>query len=206
MDTVINIIQNIKKLLKFMNYWFTSDTHFFHKNICKYANRPFANIYEMNEVLIKNWNEKIQDDDIVFFLGDFAFANGAQIKDLFFKLKGKISVIWGNHDQSLKQFLKGIKNYPELWKRIEILGDYAEITVNNQDITLCHYAMRTFNGSHRGSWQLYGHSHASLPDDPHSLSIDVGVDCNNYYPFSFEQIKEIMSKKLWQPVDHHGEK
>jgi hypothetical protein len=43
-----------------------------------------------------------------------------------------------------------------------------------------------------------------LPDNPHTLSFDVGIDCHNYYPLEFAQVKEIMSKKLWRPIDAHG--
>jgi hypothetical protein len=66
--------------------------------------------------------------------------------------------------------------------------------------------MRTWNKSHRGSWHLYGHSHGTLPDDPHSMSFDVGVDCHNYRPLSFEQVKAVMSKKLFKPIDHHTDR
>lgn len=58
--------------------------------------------------------------------------------------------------------------------------------------------------SHRGAWNLYGHSHNSLKDDPHSLQLDVGVDAWDYRPASFEEVRERMSKKTFQPVDHHG--
>jgi calcineurin-like phosphoesterase family protein len=160
----------------------------------------------MNETIVNNWNKVVNEDDIVYFLGDFIFGNSAQTKDLFFKLKGKIKIIWGNHDSTLKQFLKGINNYPELKKRIEILGDYAEIKINEQDITLCHYAMKIWNHSHHGAWNLFGHSHGNLPDDPHSLSFDVGVDCHNFSPISFDEVSKIMSKKVWKSIDHHGEK
>lgn len=189
-----------------MNYWWISDTHFFHKNIIKYSNRPFSSVEEMNETIINNWNSLVKDEDIVFFLGDFIFGNAAQIKDILFRLKGNIKIIFGNHDHPLKQFLKGIKNYPELEKRIEVLGDYAEIKVNGQDITLTHYSMRVWNGSHRGAWNLYGHSHNSLEDDKNTRSFDCGVDCHNYAPISLERVKEIMDKKDWKPVDHHGAK
>lgn len=64
--------------------------------------------------------------------------------------------------------------------------------------------MRVWNKSHYGAWMLYGHSHGSLIDDPNSLSFDVGVDCHNYKPFSFEEVKEIMSHKIWKAIDHHG--
>ena len=35
-----------------------------------------------------------------------------------------------------------------------------------QDIVLCHYAMRVWQKSHYGAWMLYGHSHGTLPDNP----------------------------------------
>lgn len=63
--------------------------------------------------------------------------------------------------------------------------------------------MRTWNKSHYGNWQLYGHSHGSLPEND-SLSMDVGVDPNNYFPISFEQVSDRMSKKSFIPIDHHG--
>lgn len=55
--------------------WFISDTHFGHVNILKYDERPFADIEEMNEELIKRWNKKVKNGDTVWFLGDFAMFN-----------------------------------------------------------------------------------------------------------------------------------
>jgi len=48
------------------------------------------------------------------------------------------------------------------------------------------------------------HSHGSLPDDPHSLSWDVGVDANEFSPLSVPEIVQIMARKSFRPLDHHG--
>ena len=83
------------------NTWFTSDTHFFHDNILRYCNRPFKNSLEMNNALIKNWNDLVGKDDIVYHLGDFSFGKDKKtnIPDLVSKLNGKIHLILGNHDK-----------------------------------------------------------------------------------------------------------
>jgi calcineurin-like phosphoesterase family protein len=46
---------------------------------------------------------------------------------------------------------------------------------------------------HHGAWHLYGHSHGALP--PYGKSFDVGVDCWNYKPVSFEQVQEKMNQQ-----------
>ena len=50
------------------NIFFASDYHLGHHNVIKYDNRPFKNVDEMHGVLLKNWNETVGQDDIVFYL------------------------------------------------------------------------------------------------------------------------------------------
>ncbi len=178
------------------NAFFTSDYHLFHANVIKYDNRPFLNVEEMNQTIIENHNKIVQKDDDFYFLGDFAFAKEYEIEKLISQLNGNLHFIKGNHDKyDTINLYKKYGNY---------LGELKEIFIFNKKIVLCHYAMRVWNKSHHGTWHLYGHSHGSLPDDPNSLSMDVGIMNNNYYPFSFDQIEELMSKKTFKPIDHHG--
>jgi calcineurin-like phosphoesterase family protein len=69
-------------------------------------------------------------------------------------------------------------------------------------ITLCHYAMRTWNMSHYGALHFFGHSHGNLQGD--SQSCDVGVDCWGFVPVSLDQVKERMQAfpRRIEP-DHH---
>jgi len=79
--------------------YFTSDTHFGHDNVIGFCNRPFASTEEMNEVMIRNWNERVTGADTVYILGDMFFrCNDAE--DILKRLKGKKRLIVGNHDGS----------------------------------------------------------------------------------------------------------
>ena len=76
----------------------TSDTHFSHKNIIKYCNRPFSSVEEMNSVLTDNWNSIVSKDDLVIHLGDFSFGRTIEsIKNHLDKLNGNKILILGNH-------------------------------------------------------------------------------------------------------------
>ncbi|MFD0963285.1 metallophosphoesterase [Pseudofulvibacter geojedonensis] len=179
------------------NIYFTSDHHFGHTNILKYSNRPFKSAEEMDEELIKRWNSKVQPNDIVYHLGDVAMTKNPEgIGDILNRLNGKIYLIKGNHEHSAlkhKGRFEWIKDYHELKVKDE------EAPNGSQKIILLHYAMKVWRSSFRGTWHLYGHSHGSLPDDPNSLSFDVGVDCHDYYPISYEEVKAIMKQKTWTP-------
>jgi len=90
-----------------MNIWFASDFHLGHWNIVKYCNRPFQSLIEMDSTIIKNFNERVEENDLVFFLGDFCMKTSSEASDAPKKafeyyrsqLKCKnIIFIQGNHD------------------------------------------------------------------------------------------------------------
>lgn len=186
------------------NVWFTSDMHYGHTNIIKYANRPFKHVDEMDQAMEDNWRAVVKPGDTVYVLGDCAFyKDQSKTIRLFQRLPGQKHLVWGNHDKHLR------KN-PDFVKLFGKVGDLLDIKVPDPDadggdrrIVLCHYAMRVWNKSHFGAYHLYGHSHGSLPDDPHSLSIDVGVDCWGFTPIKYETVRRRMLQKNFKPVDHH---
>jgi calcineurin-like phosphoesterase family protein len=178
------------------NVYFTADLHLRHKNILKYDNRPFSSISSHDNMLIENWNKTVHIGDSIYFLGDFGLTGINYLKSIMERLNGTKYFIKGNHDKS--DIIKLYKDYGTY------LGELAEISINNQKIVLCHYAMLVWNKSHHGTWHLHGHSHHSLPVDQHSLRLDVGTNGWNYCPISFEKVKEELSKRIFKPIDHHG--
>jgi len=182
-----------------MTVWFTSDTHYGHSNVIQYSNRPFADVNEMNEMMIKNWNAVVRPGDLVYHLGDFAFTTPEKASQILRRLTGQKYLIFGNHDKRLRKEKEFLGHW--VWAK-----DLESIQVGDQRIVLCHYAMLTWNQSHRGAWNLHGHSHGSLPEDRHSLRQDVGVDVYGYQPVSFDQLQKEMAEREYEPVDHHGQR
>lgn len=175
--------------------FFTSDHHFSHKLMLKLRN--FNILKEHDEFLIDRWNSKIPlKKAVVFHLGDFSLGSLGYTFSLLEKLNGNICLIKGNHDK-LNSVLK---------KKFIWVKDVYDLKVKDKDprfpwckgtfrVFLSHYAHRTWPASHHGSLHLYGHSHSKLPDDSKSLSFDVGVDCHDCFPLSWNEVKDIMSKK-----------
>jgi calcineurin-like phosphoesterase family protein len=183
------------------NLFFGSDFHFFHDKIRLYSNRPYADVQEMNEALIKNWNAIVKPNDEVWDLGDFSFGNYIQTTTVLRRLNGKHHFVMGNHDKVV------IQNRQDLLKSglFQSIQDYKELKINQQKIILFHFGQRVWNSCHYGSIHLYGHSHGSLP--PFGKSVDVGVDCkeitSEYRPIHVDEVISYMSKKSFQAVDHH---
>ena len=189
--------------VQFDKVWFTSDLHFWHKNICKYCNRPYANIEEMNQAIVDNWNSVVKDDDIVFVLGDLGFCGIEKLRPLIAQLKGKIYVIQGNHDSD--------KIIGKLYEEDHIVDYFKllEVTITgdeecpDQDLTLCHFPMIDWYNKEKGAWMVHGHQH-QLPGTPSCSAAhwDVGLDRNELVPISFEQLKINITKQF---LEHKNE-
>jgi len=187
-----------------MTIYFTSDTHFGHANIITYCDRPFGSVHEMNEELIKRWNESIQPDDDVYHLGDFGMGRRQDLPEIRRRLNGNVHLILGNHDDKMPGDLKNqfvwIKNYYEL--SVPDSDGYK----GRQGIVLCHYGFEVWNGSHRGIWHLHGHSHGSLLTPDTMRRLDTGVDSHDFSPVSYAEVKDIMATRQFKPIDQHKEK
>ena len=195
-----------------MNHFFTSDTHYSHKNICMATSewddaktsgrtRDFKTIKAMNKTIVDNINKTVGVDDVLYHMGDWSLGGKEQIEVFRYAINCKnVHLILGNHDNN-------IRKSKWLQDSFTSVSEVKQIKIDDQRIILCHYAMRVWYKSHKGSWMLHGHSHGSLSEDDHK-SIDVGIDAafmrvGKYKPYSFEEIQEIMSKKEINIVDHH---
>lgn len=147
-----------------MNYYI-SDMHFFHKNVTKegnnFDNRPFNSLAEMHQYMKEKWNSKITNGDTVYILGDIAMrGTNEELIALVAQLKGRKVLIKGNHDDVSDMRYKNI---------FEEIYDYKEITdYVNQDaykLVLSHYPILMWNGQHRGTIHLYGHTHNTYENE-----------------------------------------
>ena len=80
-----------------------SDTHFGHAGVCRFLRddgvtklRPWDDPAEMDEAMIKNWNERVRPNDKVYHLGDVVI-NRRSLQTLS-RLNGDKVLIRGNHD------------------------------------------------------------------------------------------------------------
>jgi len=184
-----------------MTIWFTSDLHLGHEKIIEYAKRPFANVQEMDEKLIRKWNALVGDRDTVYHLGDFCFGNPDPYLN---RLKGKKMMIMGDHDRQLME----APYYIQYRSDVTIIAPIYTITTPYEEyghrvkLTLAHYSMRSWPLSHYGSWHLFGHHHGSL--EIYGKSFDIGVDAWSYEPIPLERVKVIMDSLI--PIEDYRSK
>ena len=186
--------------------YFTSDLHLGHANAIGFTSRPFLDVEQMNEGLIKNINETVMTNDELWILGDFAFkVNMAVAKQFRDQINCKtVHMITGNHDKDYTRdhIFQSVQHYKEL------KTEYGKFI-------LFHYPIYEWNGAHNGTIHLHGHIHSTgsyntanlqkkyidrfpeksfMKDSALGLRIyDIGVDANNYRPISITQIAELMN-------------
>ena len=160
-----------------MTYFFVGDEHYRHAKIIEYCDRPFDSVEEMDETIISRNNELVRPNDTVVHAGDFTLAPEHVARRFIERLNGEHIFIKGSHDRWLPDGHQ----------------TRLELKIGKTWVIVDHYCLRVWPRSHYNTWHVYGHSHGKLP--PIGKSWDVGVDNNDFYPLSFEQLVEIMAKQ-----------
>lgn len=205
------------------NIWFTSDTHYNHSNICrattKWINsedvtRDFKSLDHMNSILIDNINNRVNENDILFHLGDWSFGGFENIKEFRSRITCKnIHLVLGNHDHhiernkdNVRDLFSSVNHYINLDLRRP--SRLVKNEIEKYKFILCHFPIASWDGMNDGAIHLHGHVH--LPNHlrvADGKAMDVGVDGNDMNPISLDNILTIMRhqpiKKLSLPKDHH---
>lgn len=162
-----------------------SDTHFFHSNIIKYCNRPFASVEEMNRVMIEKWNAVVSPEDTVIHLGDFALGPAPRYAEILKALHGKTKIlIIGNHDKSAV-YMKENVGFDQVYQNR--MFDFGE----HGDWFLKHKPMKTpkklLHGHVHQSWRRLG-----------EFVINASVDVWDFYPQTLAQMLSVPT----EPMDY----
>lgn len=175
--------------------WLTSDLHFNHDREFIWGSRGFQSVYEMNEAIIKNWNNIVDIEDDVYVLGDLMLGDNELGIKMIKQLKGKIHIILGNHDTASRKAL-----YENCHNVVEV--KYADvIKYNGYTFYLSHYPSITSNlekefGKHC-ILNLFAHTHQEtnfyngLPFCYH-----VGLDSHNCTPVEIETVLNDIKKEV----------
>lgn len=163
--------------------YFTSDWHLGHRAALKFTDRPFHDVEEEAEILIRNTNELCSKEDDLYILGDFAYRIGRINAECYLScLQPKLHLLRGNHDKQYN---------PHLFVE---LAEYLEITYAGSTFSLFHYPIESWYRMHYGGYMIHGHIHSIGKDynlrmrSEGKRKYDVGVDANDFRPVSVEEI------------------
>ena len=159
------------------NTWIISDTHFGHKNIIRFCNRPFNH----EDVILRNWRESVQGGDLILHLGDVAFGNKREIYSWAEEIKylpGRKLLIKGNHDHS-----SSMKVYKGIF---EIIDPFIQ-EFSGVKFYFSHYPDHPT--TEYWDINIHGHIHNNPLNSKFSPSVNpdgiyenVSIEVTNYYP------------------------
>jgi calcineurin-like phosphoesterase family protein len=158
--------------------WVISDTHFGHEKACTVFKRddgsplrPFTSAEEMDEELVRRWNDCVRPGDRVYHLGDVVIRR--QHIDILGRLNGRKALVRGNHD------IFELKLYAKYFDQIYGVKVF-------DDMILSHIPLHPESIA-RWGFNVHGHLHANSMNDPRYLC--VSVEQTDYRPITLEQVR-----------------
>lgn len=172
--------------------FYTSDLHLGHVNALTFDGRPFKDVTEMGEEILRRWNEKVDSGDTVYLLGDICWRNSEENISILKRLNGQKHLVVGNHERLNK----------DIEKYFVSISDYKEIKDEGRCVVLSHYPIHSFkNHYYKNNYALYGHVHASveymvvkklrkiMENNGFPCEMyNVGIMLHNYEPVTLDEI------------------
>jgi len=169
-----------------MTKYFTADFHISHFNIMEYCDRPFTTIEEHDAVITENMYSVLKEGDELYLLGDISFQR-EKVREFLDGVRergAKCYVVWGNHD----------------WKCKGVISECAESmhknlveVIDGVNVVMSHRRIYDKSEYAEGSYFLHGHAHGKA--EWSGCELDVGVDTNNFKPYSWVEIRQIMDDR-----------
>lgn len=176
--------------------WFISDTHFGHKNILKYTDRAAETVEQMDQLMIKGWNDVVGSDDLVYHLGDFGFCGVTRADDILAQLKGRKRLVYGNHDRG---FLKKEK-FTRHW---EWIRPYHSFRHEGTRVNLFHFPIAAWDEQGKGAIHLHGHSHGSYKAEGRILDVGIDGPLHQWSPVNLSTIFRLLMHRAIHVADGH---
>lgn len=183
-----------------MAYFFTSDLHFGSRITLKRENRPFKNVDDFNEYVVKVWNSQANKTDFIYVLGDFfsySYVDRISYKsaiNLVKKINAKIILILGNNEgRIIKEEFDGnfdkFRNFLINQGFFDVKYDMF-LEINNRHFYLNHYPR-----NHKDGYiNLFGHIHkATGLYKP--FGFNMSCDLNYFRLYSVEDIEDLIIAK-----------
>ncbi len=211
-------------LNKGQKLFFTSDTHYNHKNICRGITnwrtqdgkipidqtRDFITLEKMNSTIVDNINSVVGQDDILIHLGDWSFGGFDSTKEFRDRIVCRnIYLTYGNHDHHIENNRQGIQGIFTNTSQYQVLTVVTD--KDTYQFVINHYPICSWHDMNRGRMHLFGHVH--LPANRKIMpgrAMDVGMDGNDLTPYELREILSILKDRPVKanvlPSDHHEER
>ena len=161
--------------------FFTSDLHFGHRNVIRFCERPFHTVSQMNEGLIKKWNDRVTDRDRVFVIGDVFLCPVDEAKTYIEELNGYKILVKGNHDLSEKAMLQA--GFDEFYSKLDYeMPDGRVALLNHYPIPDCILDKK---------YDILIHGHIHISEQTRGRKINVSCDIWDYSPVSVDTLQNL---------------
>lgn len=185
-----------------MKTWITSDLHFGHKNImsfCPQTRARFNNdVTNMNNMMVLEWNERVQAEDTVYILGDVAFMSGSDAGRMINRLNGTKILVRGNHDRKTLMDATFRGAFAEV-------HDYLDINYDGHKVVMFHYPIAEWDQMHRGALHFHGHLHGGVSGLEGYRAMDVGMDSTGEIVISLDRAIRMIKDKAIKGHHQKGE-